>query len=252
MTSSAWALKRAGRLAAGCLTCGGTIRGNQRWCSECLTQRHRLQTIKSHTRKQCQKCGRTARRGPLCGKCSKAGSRKLKPCPACSALFWPWADGAAHARKYCGSTCVRSAMATAQRQRERPPSAPKPIKTYPILKCQWCLVEFQSTGHRLKYCSARCQQVSNWRRKKARRRGATGILPATPEIYLRDGGICQICKKRVPRHRKFPHPQFATLDHIVPITKGGTNDAVNIQLAHFRCNTAKGPRQRHDQQRLFG
>lgn len=32
----------------------------------------------------------------------------------------------------------------------------------------------------------------------------------------------------------------ATLDHIVPLSKGGTNDISNLQLAHKKCNWEKG------------
>jgi 5-methylcytosine-specific restriction endonuclease McrA len=31
-----------------------------------------------------------------------------------------------------------------------------------------------------------------------------------------------------------------TMDHIVPVSKGGTNRVDNLQPAHFRCNKRKG------------
>ena len=58
-------------------------------------------------------------------------------------------------------------------------------------------------------------------------------------IYLRDGWICQICKKRVDKRFKWPHPMSRTLDHITPLSKGGTHTYNNIQLAHLGCNSSK-------------
>lgn len=36
------------------------------------------------------------------------------------------------------------------------------------------------------------------------------------------------------------NPEFATWDHIVPKSKGGTNDRSNVKLAHRRCNELRG------------
>jgi 5-methylcytosine-specific restriction endonuclease McrA len=45
----------------------------------------------------------------------------------------------------------------------------------------------------------------------------------------------------------------ATIEHITPRSLGGTNDLVNLGIAHRRCNGEKGlhwdPRRRHQRQR---
>ena len=52
--------------------------------------------------------------------------------------------------------------------------------------------------------------------------------------------ICGICGKPVDRSLKYPHPGSATIDHIIPLTRGGHPSALeNLQLAHFRCNRLK-------------
>lgn len=33
---------------------------------------------------------------------------------------------------------------------------------------------------------------------------------------------------------------FATVDHVKPLSKGGTNAEENLRLAHAKCNTARG------------
>jgi len=39
-----------------------------------------------------------------------------------------------------------------------------------------------------------------------------------------------------------PHAKAPTVDHVVPVSEGGDDTRANVQLAHFRCNSVKGPR----------
>lgn len=59
------------------------------------------------------------------------------------------------------------------------------------------------------------------------------------KVYLRDGWICRICHKRVDKRFKYPNPMSPSLDHIIPLIKGGSHTYANIQLAHLRCNLSK-------------
>ena len=52
------------------------------------------------------------------------------------------------------------------------------------------------------------------------------------EIYIRDKGRCGICGKFIPLN------EF-TIDHIVPISKGGTYNYDNLQCCCFKCNQLK-------------
>lgn len=52
--------------------------------------------------------------------------------------------------------------------------------------------------------------------------------------------ICGICGKPVDKTLKSPHPMSATVDHIIPLDKGGhPSDINNLQLAHRCCNREK-------------
>lgn len=52
--------------------------------------------------------------------------------------------------------------------------------------------------------------------------------------------LCAICGKPVDKTLKFPDPFSATVDHIIPVAKGGhPADLENLQLTHFVCNRAK-------------
>ena len=52
--------------------------------------------------------------------------------------------------------------------------------------------------------------------------------------------VCGICGKPVDFSLKYPHPLSPTIDHIIPVAKGGhPSDIDNLQLAHRCCNRAK-------------
>lgn len=51
---------------------------------------------------------------------------------------------------------------------------------------------------------------------------------------------CAICGKPVDFTLTHPHPLSPSLDHIIPISKGGhPSDIDNLQLTHFCCNRQK-------------
>lgn len=52
--------------------------------------------------------------------------------------------------------------------------------------------------------------------------------------------VCGICGRPVDMHLKYPHPMSPTIDHIIPIARGGHPSALeNLQLAHRCCNREK-------------
>lgn len=64
-------------------------------------------------------------------------------------------------------------------------------------------------------------------------------------IYSRDGWTCQICTELVDPTAPTNSTWDATLDHIVPRTKGGTDDPANLRLAHRWCNSVRGDLSHH-------
>lgn len=69
-----------------------------------------------------------------------------------------------------------------------------------------------------------------------RRRAKAGTVVVAVDINLvaaRDGWRCGICTKRVTR-------ETWSLDHIVPLSKGGHHTYGNVVLAHRSCNSKRG------------
>ena len=59
-------------------------------------------------------------------------------------------------------------------------------------------------------------------------------------IILRTQQLCGICGQPVDMSRRYPDPLSPTVDHIIPLAKGGhPSDLANLQLAHRWCNRAK-------------
>lgn len=56
----------------------------------------------------------------------------------------------------------------------------------------------------------------------------------------RDGWLCWICGDRVEPAAPAGSPWSATVDHVVPKSRGGSSEPENLRLAHRRCNGRRG------------
>lgn len=56
----------------------------------------------------------------------------------------------------------------------------------------------------------------------------------TKNYLLRKSNLCALCGKPIEKMKD------ATIDHIVPLSKGGVHGVKNMQLAHLKCNQKKG------------
>lgn len=60
------------------------------------------------------------------------------------------------------------------------------------------------------------------------------------KTVLMSSDICAICGQPVDKSLKFPDPMSPSIDHIIPIAKGGHPAALeNLQLTHLKCNQSK-------------
>lgn len=113
--------------------------------------------------------------------------------------------------------------------------------------CKQCGCTFYSQHPNAKYCSKRCKnrkkQRGNSIRSRCRKYGVFYDSTVKPEVVIeRDIGICQICGKvcnRDDRRWGAFGPDFPTVDHIVPLAKGGTHTWGNVQCVCAICNSYK-------------
>jgi 5-methylcytosine-specific restriction endonuclease McrA len=167
--------------------------------------------------------------------------------------------------KYCGSRC----RAVALGQIRGVPLAPA------VCALPECSQEFQPVKTGQRCCSEKHgkllynresradgrQKPEAWtdarrdryhRRRAQKKATSTGAPVLLAEIAERDGWRCHICRKRVGRSIAWPRTRSASLDHVVPLSKGGAHDPSNVRLAHLGCNSARGNRGGGEQLLLIG
>jgi 5-methylcytosine-specific restriction endonuclease McrA len=76
--------------------------------------------------------------------------------------------------------------------------------------------------------------------RRARLRGTESEKFTPAEIYERDRWTCGLCRKKIRKELRWPHLRSASLDHVLPLSEGGSHTRANAQAAHLGCNLRKG------------
>lgn len=108
--------------------------------------------------------------------------------------------------------------------------------------CAACGAAFVNV-RKIKYCSPECAIKAGRDARKARERGAVKTERVfRQKVFDRDKWRCHICKGKIDSNLKAPDPGSATLDHIHPLSLGGSHTYDNVKAAHYGCNSARGNR----------
>lgn len=101
------------------------------------------------------------------------------------------------------------------------------------------------------YCSEKCMKrwamrVKNDRRLKRIQAREHDSDITLEKLYARDNGLCYICGgscdwASVDKDGN-AQDEYPSIDHVVPLSKGGKHKWDNVKLAHRGCNTRKGDR----------
>lgn len=165
--------------------------------------------------------------------------------------------------KYCSHRCWYDAKHAAHAQVElwRPKPADPKAQPVTILKplrprwysgkCPLCADWFVTFDPRTQYCSQRCARRADKDKRRALEREAFVAHVDRTQVYERDGWTCQLCRNPVARDEVVPHPKAPTLDHVVPLSRGGTHEPANVQLAHYWCNTIKADGEWNDDEQML-
>lgn len=176
---------------------------------------------------------------------------RLKPCKTCGKLF-----AARNNKEYCSVECKEAARKESYHRYEeqrRLTKKPLPQKTF---FCPGCGKMVITTQKNKKYCSARCG-------KKYRGKGRIYILREEERVKTavendktvnlrvlikRDKNTCTICGCQCDLYDYtvtasgaiICGDKYPSIDHIYPLSKGGSNTWDNVQLACRKCNMTKG------------
>jgi 5-methylcytosine-specific restriction endonuclease McrA len=105
-----------------------------------------------------------------------------------------------------------------------------------LINCEICGKEFRK-GKRIKNCSLECQMEAE--RRKSEKYNKRNNEHKTPwfklrfKILTRDNFACRYCGRSVKEK------VILQIDHIIPLSKGGTNNHNNLITACKECNLGK-------------
>lgn len=138
--------------------------------------------------------------------------------------------------------CRKANTAEHARWRARRKRLGRPVKATARRGCDECGVSFLGrvdTGQRFcsPDCAKRAQGFSGTPRVENRFRVSKRVRA---EIYEEAGWKCALCESPVRPDESVHHPRYPTLDHIVPRSRGGSDDRSNLRLACRQCNTLRG------------
>ena len=119
-----------------------------------------------------------------------------------------------------------------------------------ILMCEACGKTFISNKEE-RFCCEECRKKHynqlSWRNRQKKIRDALVDKDITLEkVYRNDRGICYLCGGKcdyddyvVVNDTVICGNDYPSIEHVIPLSKGGKHSWDNVRLAHRLCNTLK-------------
>ena len=150
----------------------------------------------------------------------KAREPQIRRCRRCNG---PLPRTSTARKKYCDKKCQQEACNTRRANRRRAWLA----------RAKVCEVE----GCRRKgFCK---KHYPHGHRERAIYWGVQYEPIVSTKVYDRDGWVCGLCSLPVNKRLKRPDPMSVSLDHVVPLSRGGDHLWDNVQCSHLLCNMRK-------------
>lgn len=164
----------------------------------------------------------------------EAISQTLKKiCPVCEKEF----DGK-HSEKYCSKTCARRAG------HHRGTSGDGKYKPLEDKTCVICGKQFKSIRDDAKTCSIECRRQRdhinrNSRYKGLKEKGLFDESVTLKNVFKKYEGKCQCCGKLLSFDTGVTENDYPSIDHVIPLSRGGSHQWENVQLLCRKCNILK-------------
>lgn len=213
-----------------CIGCGCVFRmknGTRRkglYCTrECAFAHGRMSPESAARRKEEDRARRTRLASDAVAEGAAIWMQGWRKCAWCNVSFWSRGNGVT-----CGSGCGHHAKQGLTRQ------------------CELC---GQGINRRIEPGRRQCQECRTSAMKAQRERlkiqRRTRVETQWVEyvsrivVFKRDRYQCWICLGMVKRKYDSNDPASPTIDHVVPLAKGGTHSYANCRTAHAICNSLK-------------
>lgn len=149
-----------------------------------------------------------------------------RACRECGVSFKPTrSDGV-----YCSKRCYYRG------------NGKRPKFTRELRTCIECGVEYEAWRHDQRFCKPKCAFLFHGRARQNRSRTGAASPYFDREIFERDGWMCWLCNEPVDPSLSRKDRRGATIDHVIPLSRGGSDEADNVRLAHWGCNNEKHTR----------
>ncbi len=163
----------------------------------------------------------------------------LRACERCDEKFkvYPSAPN----RRFCSAECRKNPSLDSVCENCRKPYKYKPGRNRGLFckdscRIAWFSQNFQGENSPHWKGGIRAGFYSKRRRAVYRKGENINHL----EVFEYHNWICNICGQDIDPGVRFPDKRAASLEHIIPISKGGQHVWDNVAPAHIECNNKKG------------
>lgn len=143
-----------------------------------------------------------------------------------------------NSQKYCSIECYKKAHGIGQEITKQ---------------CRTCGKQFQTFHDGRLYCSGKCARAKRIRKfrlskdARLRKNGKIDYGISLDKLIKRDKNVCHICGEKCDKDDHvitdegyfIAGERYPSIDHVLPIARGGRHVWSNVKLAHRGCNTAK-------------
>lgn len=144
--------------------------------------------------------------------------RSQRACAQCSSAFLPVRKWQKTCSYKCGYTLQNKKVSKKQTNSKL---------------CARCTKPLISKKINAIYCSRTCKSMEHTFKNRPKTRPVT--MARRAEIFIRDEGNCYMCESKVDSG-KFE------LDHLIPVSRGGSSDVWNLAVSCPPCNRSRGNR----------